>query len=148
VKRAALAFAFALAVAMFGARADAAVIASDAWSRPAIDTGVVYVHVANTGSAADTLIGARSAIARAVELHRSMEMSGTMNGMAMDDVSAMKPVRALPIAAHGTLALAPGGAHIMLIGLRHDLHAGEHFALRLHFVHAGWLPVNVRVRPI
>jgi copper(I)-binding protein len=116
----------------------ATIIVTDAWSRPAIDTGVVYVRVRNAG-APDRLIGARSPVARAVEVHRSMEMSG---------MSSMEPVRALPLPANGTLALAPGGAHIMLIGLRHDLHAGQTFPVELHFARAGWIGATVHVRPI
>ncbi len=141
------ALAFALGIYACGARADAALIASDAWSRPAIDTGVVYVRIANTGNAADALNGARAPIARAVELHRSMER-GAMNGMAMDGVSSMQPVRSLRVPAHGTLTLAPGGAHVMLIGLRRDLHANATFPVQLHFVRAGWIAVTVHVRPI
>jgi hypothetical protein len=60
----------------------------------------------------------------------------------------MKPVRVLLVRAHGTLALAPGGAHIMLIGLRHDLRAGERFPVQLHFARAGWITTTVAVRPI
>jgi copper(I)-binding protein len=121
-------------------------------SRPAIDTGVVYVRVHSLG-APDRLIGARSPVARAVELHRS-EMSGmsmnggSMNGMSMSGVSSMVPVRALAVPAGGTLMLAPGGAHIMLIGLRHELRAGTSFPVALHFAHAGWVAATVHVRPI
>jgi periplasmic copper chaperone A len=121
---------------------------SDAWSRPAIDTGVAYVRIRNAGASGDRLVGARSPVARAVELHRSMSGMGSMNGMAMNDVSSMEQVRAIPVPAHATVTLAPGGGHIMLIGLRHDLHAGETFPVQLHFARAGWVNATVHVRPI
>ena len=138
---------FALIAALGGHASAATIAVSDAWSRPAIDTGVVYLRVHNTG-APDTLIGARAAVARAVEVHRSEAMSASMNGMAMTGVTSMVPAHALPLPAHGTLVLAPGGTHIMLIGLRHDLQAGTTFPVALHFAHAGWLRATVHVRPI
>jgi periplasmic copper chaperone A len=137
----------ALFAALSSGANAATIVVSDAWSRPAIDTGVVYVRVRNSG-APDRLVGARSPVARAVEVHRSMEMSGSMNGMAMNGVSSMERVPSLPVQANGTLVLAPGGAHIMLIGLRHDLHAGTTFPVALHFARAGWVGATVHVRPI
>ena len=120
----------------------------EAWSRPAIGTGVVYLRVVNRSAISDALVGARSPVASAAELHRSSTTTGAMNGMAMSDVSTMTPVHALALPPHATLTLAPGGAHVMLIGLKHDLHTNEQFLLRLHFVRAGWQTVRVTVRPI
>lgn len=141
-----VAIAFGLLCA--SASAAPAIVASDAWSRPAIGTGVVYVRIANRGATADRLVAARSPIARTVELHRSMDGSATMNGMKMSGVMSMERVPAVTIPAHGSVTLAPGGYHLMAIGLRHDLHANERFTVQLHFKSAGWLPVTVRVRPI
>jgi len=71
-----------------------------------------------------------------------------MSAMPMNGVSSMVPVRALPLPTNGTLVLAPGGAHIMLIGLHHDLRAGATFPVALHFARAGWIGATVHVRPI
>jgi periplasmic copper chaperone A len=119
-----------------------------AWSRPAIGTGVVYLRISSRSTSPDTLDGARSPVAAAAELHRSSMTMGTMKGMTMGDVSTMTPVHALALPPHATLSLAPGGAHVMLIGLKHDLHANERFLLQLHFARAGWQTVRVTVRPI
>jgi hypothetical protein len=59
----------------------------------------------------------------------------------------MKPVSSIPIPAHGTTSLSPGGYHLML-DLRHDLKAGETIPLRLHFPRAGWFAASAHVRPI
>jgi copper(I)-binding protein len=134
---AAVTLAFALASA--AAVAAAPVSISEAWSRPAADTGVVYAIVANAGEHADLIDGARSPIARAVELHRSMNVN---------DMATMKPVYALSIPAHGAREFTPGGDHIMLIGLKHELKPGESFPLDVHFKSAGWQTVTVAVRPI
>lgn len=138
--------AFVIAFGLLSASAMAgSLLITDAWSRPAIDTGVVYLRVTNLG-AADTLTGARSPVAKAAELHRSMDTRMKMDGTTMNDVSSMVPVAAVPVAAHQSVAFAAGRNHIMLIGLHHDLHAGETFPIELHFVRAGWLGATVAVR--
>jgi hypothetical protein len=130
------------------ALALAAIIVANAWSRPAIGTGVVYMYVVNSGPVADRLDGARTPVARTVEVHRSTQSSASMNGMQMSGVMSMERVPGVTIPAHGSVTFAPGGYHLMAIGLRHDLHPNEHFALRLHFAKAGWQTVRVEVRPI
>jgi periplasmic copper chaperone A len=125
-----------------------AIAISAAWSRPAIGTGVVYARITNGGNAAERLDAARTPLARVVEIHRSSAGSATMNGMVMTGVMSMQRVPALTIPAHGSVTLAPGGYHLMAIGLRHDLHPGERFSLQLHFTAHGWRTVTVLVRPI
>jgi copper(I)-binding protein len=139
-----------LAFGLLAARAAAgpAIAVSGAWSRPAIGTGVVYLRIANRGPRPDRLDGARSPVARAVELHRSSSGTATMGGMVMNGVMSMRRVRAVTVPAHGTVTFAPGGYHVMLIGLRRDLRPNERFPLRLHFASAGWTTVTVGVRPL
>jgi copper(I)-binding protein len=74
---------------------------------------------------------------------------GSMSGMSMGSGSmvSMKEVSSIPVPAHGTTSLAPGGYHLML-DLRHDLHAGETIPLRLHFARAGWIDTSAAVRPM
>jgi periplasmic copper chaperone A len=125
-----------------------AIVISDAWSRPAIGTGVVYARLVNPTSTPERLDAARTPVARVVEIHRSTAGSATMNGMVMTGVMSMQRVSALTIPAHGSVTLGPGGYHLMAIGLRHDLQPGERFPLRLHFAAHGWETVTVRVRPV
>jgi copper(I)-binding protein len=131
----------------------AALTVSDAWSRPAIGTGVVYMRVNNRGNTADRLDAARTPVARVVEIHQSMDESKSMPGMKMDGmkmtgVMSMQRVRALTIPAHGSVTLSPGGYHLMAIDLRHDLHPNTQFPLQLHLMRAGWMTISVSVRPI
>ncbi|HYZ16064.1 MAG TPA: copper chaperone PCu(A)C [Candidatus Acidoferrum sp.] len=113
-----------------------AVIAiTGAWSRPAVDTGVVYATIRNDSARAQVLVGASSPRARAVELHESMAMpmqGGTMQGMPADAMG-MKPVGRIAIPAHGSLVLKPGGYHLMLLGLRSPLRRGERVPIVLRF---------------
>jgi len=131
--------------------ATSAIAVTDAWSRPAPETAVVYATLHNSGSSPDRLIGATSPIATHVTLHQSFEtkspdMAG-MSGMPMGPMMSMRRLSSIPIPPAGTTKLAPGGYHLML-DLRHDLKAGQTIPLRLHFQQAGWIAFSVPVRPI
>ena len=52
----------------------------------------------------------------------------------------------LAIPAGGTVALKPGSYHVMLIGLKKPLAAGDLFPLTLNFEKAGNVSVTVRSR--
>ncbi len=123
----------------------ALVTVAGAWSRPAVDTAVVYATVRDAGSHPVALVGASSPVARSVEMHQSTSTRGEgMNGMAMP-VTAMHPVARIVIPAHGTVALRPGGYHLMLIGLRRPLQAGTRFPVTLRFSDGERLTVRVAV---
>ena len=66
--------------------------------------------------------------------------------MAMDgNVMRMRATGALPVPAGGTLTLAPGGYHVMLLDLKRPLVAGDKVPLRLTFEKAGTIEVTVNV---
>jgi copper(I)-binding protein len=130
-----------------------AVSVTDAWSRPATGTGVIYATLHNNAAVADRLIGASSPLARHIGLHETSEMkmpgmSTSMGNMPMTgSMTSMKAVSSIPVPAHGSTSLAPGGYHLML-DLRRDLKAEETVPLRLHFARAGWVTTSAQVRPI
>jgi len=70
------------------------------------------------------LIGARSDIAQNTEVHE-MAMQGQM--------MRMREVAAVPLPRGQAVALAPGGYHVMLIGLKRPLGAGDQVTLTLTF---------------
>ena len=114
--------------------------AGDVWSRPAPagGSGVVYLTLENQGRQPDRLIGARSGVADAVELHRT-KMEG--------DVMQMQPiVGGVEVPARSRVVFEPGGAHIMLVGLKRDLKAGDRFSLQLLFEKSDTLTVESEVR--
>ncbi|WP_282099200.1 copper chaperone PCu(A)C [Deefgea sp. CFH1-16] len=89
---------------------------------------------------ADQLLSASSDLASKTEIHE-MKMS--------DGVMKMRPMAAgLPVTSNQTLTLAPGGYHIMLIGLKKGLVAGEKQALTLNFAKAGAINVTIDVKNI
>jgi len=85
----------------------------------------------------DVLIAARSPAARAVMLH----------GTPTDEngVSRMIRIEALAIAPGAPVTLAPGGMHLMLMGLAGKLEEGGTFPLTLSFENAGDITVEVPV---
>jgi copper(I)-binding protein len=115
----------------------------DPWVRPAIllDGGtnsVVYLIIRNTGSTPDRLLGASSPIAQAIELHTSIDEGGQ---------SQMRPIEGgLPIPAGGEVDFSPRGAHLMLIGISHELRQGDTVTITLRFEQAGEVVVQVPVR--
>jgi copper(I)-binding protein len=123
----------------------AAVTVTGAWSRPAIDTAVVYATLHDNGPRSAALIGVSTPIARSAELHESTPTAGgSMQGMAMPAM-AMHPVTRLVVPPHGTAVLRPGGYHVMLLGLRRPLAAGTRFPLAFHFADGAVVRVSVPV---
>ena len=119
-------------------QADLAVVGP--WARPTAGTqtnGAAYATIANAGDAADRLVGARSPAARVVELHDQT--------IDADGVARMRPVAAVDVPPHGEARFAPGGLHIMLVGLSGPLHDGAAFPLTLVFERAGEITVEVAV---
>lgn len=95
-----------------------------------------FMTITNTGSEADKLIGARSAIAESGGTHTHVRDGGIVN---------MVPVGAIDIPAGHTVTLQPGGMHVMFHGLKKPLDEGGKYSLTLRFANAGeaTLPVEV-----
>jgi len=118
--------------------AEPAIQVRDAWARatpPGAENGAVYLKIVNHG-AADRLVWARTRAASGAELHTSATHDGIVE---------MRHVDALAIEPSATVELAPGGTHVMLVGLASRLEAGAHFELVLGFALAGEIRVDVTV---
>ena len=113
------------------------------WSRATPNGAQVaggYVAVTNTGSEPDTLTGATFDGAGRAELH-SMSMEG--------GVMKMAPVEGgLVIKPGETVALKPGGYHLMFLDLRSPLKKGQTVKGTLSFAKAGSVPVTFVVEGI
>jgi copper(I)-binding protein len=113
---------------------------SDAWARatpPGLDVGAAYLTITG-GSAADRLVGVSTPVAAMAHLH-TMDDTG---GMA-----TMRPVDGIDVRPGAQVVLAPGGLHVMLMGLTKALVAGQAFPLTLEFAKAGKQTVSVAIRP-
>ena len=79
----------------------------------------------------------RSAI---VEVHQMSSENGVMQMRQLKD--------GLNIPAHGSVALSPGGYHLMFTHLTHPLTKGESVKATLNFEHAGPVEVEFNVMGI
>lgn len=98
-------------------------------------TGVVYMTITNEGDVDDELVGATTDRAQMVEVHEMV---------VEDEVGRMVPVDGpLEIPAGESVALEPGGLHVMLIGLTDDIRLGDTFDVTFTFAEAGEVTIPV-----
>ena len=110
------------------------------WSRATvagIPNGVAYFVLHNNGDADDKLLSASSPVAKTVELHTHVKDG---------EIVRMRHVQDIDIPAGQTVALEPGGLHVMLMGLNNALEQGTTFPLTLEFEQAGSVTVDVVVQ--
>jgi copper(I)-binding protein len=113
-----------------------------AWVRapaPGTDVGAAYFTVRNTGHETATIVGICSPAAAMAMLHETSVDGGT---------ARMRPRERLEIAPGQTIALKPGGLHVMLHGLKRTLAVGESVPLTLQLADGEELAVTAQVRPI
>lgn len=96
--------------------------------------GYLVIH---NGGPDDQLTGAAVDFAQTVEIHATE---------IQNNVASMRAVDAVAVPAGGEVRLAPGGTHLMLMGLTRVLQPGETVTLRLRFERAGELSVAAAVR--
>lgn len=137
-RRAALALVLAAASSPAAAHHDHRIEVQDPWARAALAgrTGAAYMTLVNPTDTPDRLLAAAAEVAESVELHANLHEGGVMR---------MRPVAAIEVHPGEPAVLAPGGLHIMLIGLRRDLKRGEAIRLTLTFEKAGQVEVEVPV---
>jgi periplasmic copper chaperone A len=130
-----------LAAALLAADGQPGIKVVGAWVRPTppgADTAAVYALIRNDGAAPDRLLSAETDAAKAAQVHE-MKMENGM--MVMREVPG-----GLEVPAHGALHLQPGGYHVMLIDLKHQIKAGERIRVTLVFEHAGRVALRVLAR--
>lgn len=111
------------------------------WTRatpPSARTGGGYMTITNKGTAPDRLIAARSGASAKVEIHE-MKMDGTV--MRMRELE-----NGLEIPPGATVALKPGGYHIMFMELKAPLEKGGKVPVTLVFEKAGSVDVEFPIQ--
>lgn len=109
---------------LFAAQVQAGEVSvSDAWSRataPGQEVGMVALVITSEKDA--RIVAVSSPASATAEIHT----------MTMDNgVMKMRQLEYLPLSAKKPATLGPGGDHLMLIGLKQALKAGETVALTL-----------------
>jgi periplasmic copper chaperone A len=98
----------------------------------------LYLTVENRGGDADALMAVESQAADRAEIHEQAHVDGAV---------VMREVEAVDIPGDAVVHLEPGGYHIMLMGLRGPLQAGDTVHAELRFRRAGALRVRALVVP-
>lgn len=130
---------------LFAAQVQAGEVSvSDAWSRataPGQEIGMVGLVITSQKDA--RLIAVSSPASSTAEIHTMTMDSGVMK---------MRQIEALPLNAKQPATLGPGGNHLMLIGLKQALKAGDtvELTLTVQFADHSTEKVNVKaqVRPL
>jgi copper(I)-binding protein len=125
-------------LAMFPAGAFADVAVTNPWARASVlasRPGAAYLSL--TSDTGDRLLAAATPVAGHVMIH-SAETDA--NG-----VSRMTHLEVLNLPPGQTVTFAPGGMHLMLMGLGARLDEGTRFSLTLTFETAGEVIVEVPV---
>lgn len=137
-RRALLGAAAVLALAPVARAQGSGVTVTAPWTRAAGagTTGVGYMTLRNGGAQPDRIVSARTPAARAVELH-----THTREG----DVMRMRPVEAIDLPPGQEVRLAPGGMHLMLVGLAAPLRQGERVPVTLVLERGGEVQVELQV---
>jgi hypothetical protein len=110
------------------------------WSRATpkgTTVGAGYMKITNTGTQPDRLTGGSSDVAGTFQIHEMTMEKG---------VAKMRPLtKGLEIKPGQTVELTPGSFHIMLVGLKRPLVAGDHVKATLMFEKAGAVDVEFDV---
>ena len=120
---------------------DANIVVTQAWSRATPGGSKVaggYLTIENRGPVVDRLLSASTEAANKIEIHEMAISDGLMT---------MRPVEGgLPIEAGRVVRFAPGGLHLMIVGLSAPLVQGDKVPVTLKFEKAGAITVSFDVR--
>ena len=122
--------------------AEGPVSVADPYARavpPGQPNSGAFMTLTNASAQPRALVSASSPAARTVELHTHVNEDGMMR---------MRKVERIEIPAGTTVTLAPGGLHVMLIGLKEDLKPGTSVDLALSFDDGSQVQVQAPVRKI
>ena len=117
------------------------IMISDAYARssgPLAKAGAAYMRIMNHSDESDRLLGVQSDIAKKTELHSHLE----------DDNGVLKMVRideGIKIGPMKDHSLAPGGEHIMFMGLKEPFETGKIIPITLLFEKAGEVGIEIIV---
>ena len=131
---------------------------TDAWARvttPTQTDGAAYMTIQSPDG--DTLTGASvpSSVASEAQLHETTEEGSMDSTESMDSsdsmdhgdaMMGMKEVDQIDIPAGESVALEPGGYHIMLMDLAEPIEEGDTITVTLEFEQAGEIEVDATAR--
>lgn len=127
-----------------------AVDVADPWARASAkmqDAGAVYMTLKSGGGDTLTGVSVPASVAAEAQLHETKMSDGSnTHGDTHGAVAEMTEVHSLELPAGESVALKPGGHHIMLMKLGGPLEAGDKVPVTLAFEKAGSVTVDAVVR--
>ena len=124
------------------ALAGDAISVKDPYARavpPGQPNSAVFMQISNDGADDRALLSAASGVADVVELHTHLMEDGMMK---------MRRVDQIDLPAGEMVTLAPGGLHVMLIGLKQQLQPGDDVPLTLTLDDGSELSLTAPVRKV
>lgn len=106
---------------------------------PGMTNTGAFMAIKNADGKDHKLVKAESSASKVTELHTHTNEGGVMK---------MRPVKDIEIKAKGEAVLKPGSLHVMLIGLKQELKAGDNVAITLTFEDGSSKKVDVPARMI
>ena len=98
-----------------------------------------FMQLTNTGDKAVELVGGTSGDVKSIEVH---------NHKKVDEVMKMYRVPSLTIEPGQSVTLKPGGLHIMFIGLKKMIKAGDQFKFDLSFKDGSTQAIELPIKSI
>lgn len=136
--------------------AAAAPSVTGAWVRAASAGGNSAAYmVISAGASGDALVSASipEGLAGEVQLHETttgatdgMDGMDGMDGGGSSGMMSMRQVPEIPVPADGSVALEPGGYHVMILDLQQDLTVGQAVPVTLTFASGAATTVDAEVR--
>ncbi len=106
---------------------------------PQSKTGAGFMTITNRGKTPDRLIAVETAASARSDLHGTVAAGNVMQMRAQ--------AGGVPVPAGGTVTFAPGGLHVMFIGLKAPVPSGTMIKARLRFEKAGSVDVQFKAEP-
>lgn len=120
---------------------EESITVSEPWVRDVpygVENTAMYLNIFNNSGKSDVLLSVSSDAAKSAEIHRTY--------VDQEGITRMEMVDHIEIPASRQVILEPGGMHIMLIGLKEKLNAGDSVYVELEFEVAGTKSINAEVR--
>lgn len=114
-------------VALSASAAGLDIQVQDPWVRaapPNVKVLAAYLEIRNNGGKPQTLTGVSSPAFGQVSIHQNV---------IHDNIVRMEQLKELTIPPHASVVLKPGGSHLMLMGAKKPLHAGDQVPMTLTF---------------
>ena len=106
---------------------------------PGHPNSAAFMVLKNTSEQDRALVNAHSNVSKVVELHTHKKEGGMMR---------MRRVKQIDIKAGSETVLKPGGLHVMFIGLKQQLKAGDKVELELEFDNGATIKLTVPVKVV